>query len=218
MRHGCLTAARLTAIVAGLALLAPRLFAHGNEYLFARLSINPDGEVVLELTADIANPLFTDEEHARTVLAEALRLRRADGFKRLDDISPLRFEHRDRYSADSPMTSATDTGPHHLLTAIWHASLPGQSLIFATPERTPHDVVLWQVPPAGQSAEWKLLICGEQCTAIAVPARRSSAMSTYAYWLGAAVAALALSVVGWQVARTTRAGLAATGPRQPSSP
>ena len=62
------------------------------------------------------------------------------------------------------------------------------------------------------------LICGEQCTAIAVPAQPSSAVSSYAYWLGAAVAVLALSVVGWQIARTTRAGLSATGPRQPSSP
>ena len=37
MSYGCLTAARLLAMIAGLALPAPRLFAHGNEYLFARL-------------------------------------------------------------------------------------------------------------------------------------------------------------------------------------
>lgn len=218
MRRGCLMAARLMAMVAGLALLAPRLFAHGNEYLFARLAIAPDGEVVLELTADIANQLFTSEEHARMVLAEALRLRSGEHFKRLDELAPLHFEHRSQYSVDSPMTTSRDAGPHRLLTAIWRASLPGGSLVFATPERTPHDVVLWQVPPAGQNAEWKLLICGEQCSAIAVPALPSSAVSSFAYWLGAAVAALALSVVGWQVARTTRAGLAATAPRSASSP
>ncbi len=204
MSYGCLKAARLTAIVAGLALLAPRLFAHGNEYLFARLAIAPDGEVVLELTADIANQLFTSEEHARTVLADALRLRSGENFKRLDELGPVRFEHRSQYSADSPMPTTRDAGPHQLLTAVWRATLPGQFLVFATPERTPHDVVLWQVPPAGQSAEWKLLICGEQSPAIAVPTGASTAPTPHAYWFGGVVMALALSAVGWQFVRTTR--------------
>lgn len=204
MMHGCCSAARLTAIIAGLVLLAPRLIAHGNEYLFARLAIAPDGEVVLELTADIANQLFTSEEHARVVLAEALRLRSGGGFKRLDELAPLRFEHRSQYSVDSPMTTTHDAGPHRLLTAVWRASLPGGNLIFATPERTPHDVVLWQVPTEGQSPEWRLLICGEQSQPITVPTGASAAPSARAYWLGSAVMVFALSAGGWLAFRAAR--------------
>ena len=201
MRRGCL----LAAIVAGLAALpAPRLFAHGNEYLFARLAIAPDGEVVLELTADIANPLFTDGEvQVRSVLSEALRLSQGGMLKRLDEVGSLGFEQRTHYSPDSPLPPARDSSSHQLLTAVWRARLPGQTLIFATPQRTPHDVLLWQAPVAGQPAEWKLLICGEQSPAIVVPAS-TSRTPALAYWFAAALVAAALAVVGWQFMRTMR--------------
>ena len=202
MGYGRLLAA---VVIAGLAALpAPRLFAHGNEYLVARLAIGNDGEVVLELTADIANPLLSDEAHARTVLASALQIRQGESFKPLEATSPLRFEFRDRYSDDAPMQGATDATPHRLLTAIWRAHLPGQTLVFATPERTPHDVLLWRVPPAGQTPQWKLLISGEQSPEIDVPAP-SSAPSARAYWLGGAVMVIAFALTGWQVLRATRA-------------
>lgn len=198
---------RLFLVIAGLALLAPQAWGHGNECLFARLAVGNDGEVVLELTADWnGNPLFIDESHARTVLSEALRVRQDGSLHRLDELGSLRFESRSQYSADTPMPPSPPTGDvavHQLLTAVWRTHLPGASISFVTPQRTPHDVVLWRVPPAGESPLRMLLICGEQSPAFTVPMGKM-APSPQAYWLGGALLAALFPLIGWQIARSVR--------------
>lgn len=196
----------LAIVVAGLAAMpAPPLFAHGSGYLFARVAISADGGVVLELTADVGDPLFGDgEPQARAVLGQALRLQRGGALRRLDEVGTLAFEPRAHHGADAPALpgDGDGDGPHRLLTAVWRAHLPGETLVFATPERTPHDVLLWQAQPSGPPLQWQLLISGERSRPIAVP---GGAPPARAYWLGGALVALVSVFIAWQIARDWRA-------------
>jgi len=195
---------RLFLVIAGLMLLAPRAWTHGNDCLFARLAVGNDGEVVLELTADWnGNPLFTDEAQARTVLSDALRLRQDGSLHALVDSGTLSFEPRSGYGPDAPLPPTHEASAHPLLTAIWRAHLPGATVAFATPEHTPHDVVLWRVPPAGEPPQRVLLICGEQSPTFTIPAARIEP-SPRAYWLGGVLLAVIIPVIGWQLVRSAR--------------
>jgi hypothetical protein len=194
-------------LIAGLAAPAPRLFAHGNDYLFARVSPGDGGAITVELTADYGGgTLITSEEQARQVLADALQVRLGQRLARLDELGELRFERRSRQSDDAPVPPSADPGPHLLLTAVWRARLPGQTVVFATPQRTPHDVLLWNTaeprPEAGQS-RWMLLICGEESRPIALAAAAAPAASS---WIGGLAIALLVPAIGWQVLRRRGAG------------
>jgi hypothetical protein len=153
----------LAVLVTGLALPAPSAFAHGNQFLCARVTIGADGHVALELTADHGdNPNIADAAQARQVLRECLQIGIGDQRLPLEHFAPLRFVEREQYSADSPTPPATDPGPHRLVVASWQTRLPGQRLVFVAKERTPLDVVLWRADqrPALQS-RWVLLIAGD---------------------------------------------------------
>ena len=199
MRGAC----HLAALIAGLVATAPRLGAHGMECLFARVNPSDGGAITVELTADIAgNPLIPDALQARRILAEALLVHLDDRDYPLDQLGTLTYEERTRFSDDAPVPPSAEGSTHQLLTAIWHAQLPGRTLTFVTPVHTPHDVVLWntaEAVPAGQS-RWMLLICGEQSRAItlsgtALPARTA---------LGGLIAALVLAAAGWLACRWRR--------------
>ena len=191
----------LAVLVTGLALPAPSAFAHGNQFVCARVTIGDDGHVALELTADYGdNPNIADAQAARQVLHEALRLQIGDDLIPLERLGELRFSERDRYSDDSPVPSAADPGPHRLVTASWQARLPGQRLVFAAKERTPLDVVMWQAgrsPSPGQS-RWMLLIAGERSPAfILTPA----AASIPAGWFAGLALLVALPLLMWNRVR-----------------
>ena len=75
------------------------VFGHGAEFLSAKLTLLPDAEVLLEITADHGgNPLIVDESAAKDALLDPIRLRRDDVLVPLAQIataSPRRlFHHR----------------------------------------------------------------------------------------------------------------------------
>lgn len=189
-------------MVAGLAFPAPA-FAHGNQFLCARVTIGDDGHVTVDLTADYGdNPNIADAQAAREVLREALRVQLGNDLIPLERVGELRFSERDRYSDDSPVPSAVEPGPHRLVIASWQARLPGQRLVFAAKERTPLDVVMWQAgekSSPGQS-RWILLIAGERSPAfILTPAAASIPAGWFAgLALLAALPLLALPLLVWQ--------------------
>ena len=155
----------LAVLVTGLALPAPSAVAHGNQFVCARVTIGDDGHLELELTADYGdNPNIANAQEAQQVLREAVRLHIGDDVLPLEHFGALRFENRQHYSDDSPVPSATEPGPHRLVTAFWQTRLPGQRIAFAAKEHTPLDVVMWRAgeqPTAGQS-RWMLLIAGDK--------------------------------------------------------
>jgi len=157
--------AMLAFLVTGLALPAPSAFAHGNQFICARVSIADDGQIALELTADYGdNPNIADAQAARQVLRDALRVRVGDEVLPLEHLGGLRFEDCHRYSDDSPVPSAAEPGPHRLVSAFWQTRLPDQRISFVAQEQTPLDVVMWRAgeqPSVGRS-QWMLLIAGDQ--------------------------------------------------------
>ena len=201
MRGSC----RLAVLFTGLVATAPHLGAHGMECLFARVSPADGGAITVELTADIAgNPLIPDALQARRILAEAILVHLGDRDYPLDQLGTLTYEERTRFSDDAPIPPSANGSPHQLLTAIWHAQLPGLTVTFVTPVHTPHDVVLWntaEAVPAGQS-RWMLLICGEQSRAITLSGTTLPDRTA----LGGLVAAFALAAAGWLAYRWHRMG------------
>ena len=134
--------ATLAILVTGLALPAPLAFAHGNQFICACVTIGDDGHVALELTADYGdNPYIADVQEARQVLREALSVRVGGEMLPLELFGELSFEERQQYADDSPVPSASDPGPHHLVAARWQTRLPDQRIIFKAKEHTPLDVV-----------------------------------------------------------------------------
>ncbi len=183
----------LAVTAAGLLLTAPQLAAHGNECLFARVSQADGGDITVELTADVeGNPLIGDALQARGILAGALQVRIGGQRYRFEDLGAVSGESRTRLNDDAPVPPGADASPHQLLTAVWHARLPGQTVSFVTPDRTPHDVLLWDAAGcrAPGAPRWMLLICGEESRAYALPASASTS-SASVYWLaGLALAGL----------------------------
>ncbi len=152
-------------LVAGLAVPAPSAFAHGNQFICARLTIGDDGVIALELTADHGdNPNIADAAQARQVLRDALRIQVGDSVLPLEHLAPLTFSERDSYRDDAPVPPSADPGPHRLVNATWQARLPDQRVVFLAQERTPFDVVMWQAgqQPSAGASRWLLLIAGDR--------------------------------------------------------
>lgn len=157
----------LVILVTGLALLAPSAFAHGNQFVGAKLTIGEGGAVALELTADHGdNPNISDATEARQVLRECLQVCIGDERYPLEEFGALTFSEHQAYGADSPVPSSPEAGPHRLVTASWRANLAGQRVVFAAKERTPLDVVLWRADgqPLSKAGRWTLLIAGDRST------------------------------------------------------
>lgn len=157
--------ALLAILVTGLALPAPSAFAHGNQFICARLTIGDDGAVALELTADHGdNPNLADADEARQALRECLQLCIGDERFPLEAFGALAFAEGRQYSADSPVPPSSEVGPHRLVTASWRADLAGRRVAFAAKDRTPLDVVLWRADgkPAAGASRVLLLIAGDR--------------------------------------------------------
>jgi hypothetical protein len=157
--------ALLAILVTGLALPAPSAFAHGNQFVCARVTIGADGLVALELTADHGdNPNIADAAEARQVLREVLRVQVDDALLPLEHVAPLSFAERDRYGEGAPVPAAGEPGPHRLVTASWRARLPERRIVFVTKDRTPLDVVMWDAdrPVQVGASRWMLLIAGDR--------------------------------------------------------
>lgn len=155
----------LAILVTGLALPAPSAFAHGNQFIGAKLTIGEGGAVALELTADHGdNPNIADAAEARQVLRECLQVCIGDERFPLERFGALTFSEHRTYGADYPIPSSPETGPHRLVTASWQANLAGERVVFAAKERTPLDVVLWRADSGSttNAGRWTLLIAGDR--------------------------------------------------------
>lgn len=194
--------ALLAILTLGLVLPAPAAFAHGNQFICARVTIGSDGIIALELTADHGdNPNIADAVQARQVLRECLRIQIGERIMPLEQLGEPHFIDHDRYGPDSPMvvSALAEEGPHRLVTATWQARLPGQRLLFLAKEHTPLDVVMWQagVVPATGGSRWMLLIAGDRSPEFTVTARPTS-------WWIAALTIITVVSLGWHVLRRRR--------------
>jgi hypothetical protein len=201
----------LAVLVTGLALPAPSAFAHGNQFVCAKMTIGDDGWLALELTADHGgNPNIADAQEARQALREAVRIRIGEETFPLEHFGALRFEDRDRYSEDSPVPPASEPGPHQLVTAFWQARLPGQRIVFAAKDHTPLDVVMWRAgePPISERSRWILLIAGDRSPEFAMTSAAAALPGKVIASLGM-LATLPFLAWGWlrrrsRVVRPTR--------------
>lgn len=162
-------------LAAGGAVLAPLCaFGHGVEFLSARLTLLPQAEVLLEVTADYgSNPMLTDEAAARSALADPIRLRQNDKLVPLTTLSPSQISENDDWEQFAPasyLPPDTSAEAHQLLTAAWRWRSETPEIIFEMPKGKLHDVLLWtrdathpDTPP-----KWMLLLGGDRSKAIAV--------------------------------------------------
>lgn len=162
-------------LAAGLAVLAPlKTSGHGVEFLSARLTLLPDAEVQLEVTADYgSNPMLVDEASAREALADPVRLRQGETLVALNHLADRRLFETDEWAEFAPasyLPPDTEGQAHLLLTASWRWRSATPDLVFEMPKGKRHDVLLWtrdQTQP-DSPPKWMLLLGGDRSKAIAV--------------------------------------------------
>lgn len=171
LRHSVIT----IILAAGGAVLAPLCaFGHGVEFLSARLTLLPEAEVLLEVTADYgSNPMLTDEAAARAALVDPVRLRQDDVLVPLATLSASVVSENDdweQYAPASYLPPDTSTETHQLLTAAWRWRSETPEIVFEMPKGKLHDVLLWTRDARNPDAppKWMLLLGGDRSKAIAV--------------------------------------------------
>lgn len=170
----------ITTLIIGGAILAPlTAFGHGGEFLLARLSVLPNREVRLEITADYGeNPMIGSAEEAQALIPEILQLQNNDKTQALRELATGRFEKHSTLDPTAPIpTLPGEVGKvHQLLTGIWQWKASGDSLRFGVPKGNPHDVLLWVTndQTAMEKPRWDMLIAGDTSPVIALP--RASGM------------------------------------------
>lgn len=162
-------------LAAGGAVLAPLCaFGHGAEFLSARLTLLPDSEVRLDVTADFgSNPLIGDEGAAREALQDPIRLRRDEKLVALADLAPADVSRHQNWAEFAPAAYLpTDTGgqAHELMTASWQWHSDTPEIVFEMPKGKLHDVLLWTLDATDPAAppKWMLLLAGDRSKAISV--------------------------------------------------
>ena len=162
-------------LAAGAALWLPLCaFGHGVEFLSARLTLLPDAEVLLEVTADYgSNPLLIDEASARAALADPIRLRQDDTLVALGSLSVPQIAENDDWAQFAPasyLPPDTEEQAHQLLTAAWRWRSATPEVVFEMPKGKRHDVLLWTRDETNPAAppKWMLLLGGDRSKAIPV--------------------------------------------------
>ena len=149
-------------------------FGHGAEFLSAKLTLLPDAEVLLEITADYGgNPLIADEAVAREALIDPVRLRHHETLVPLAELSAVNITQHDNWAEFAPaayLPSDTEAQPHTLITAAWRWRSESPEIVFEMPKGKLHDVLLWTRDQTHPDAppKWMLLLAGDQSKAIAV--------------------------------------------------
>lgn len=150
------------------------VFGHGAEFLSAKLTLLPDAEVLLEITADHGgNPLIVDESAAKDALLDPIRLRRDDVLVPLAQIASASISQHDNWAEFAPasyLPSETESQPHALTTSAWRWHSETPEIVFEMPKDKLHDVLLWThdgTDPA-TPPKWMLLLAGDHSKAIAV--------------------------------------------------
>lgn len=159
-------------LAAGGAVLAPLCaLGHGSEFLSAKLTLLPDAEVLLEVTADYgSNPMIADEAAALEALADPLRLRHQDVLMPLGTASISRQQKWDEHAPSVYQTSDTDDEAHALITSTWRWRSAEPEVVFEMPQGKIHDVLLWTLDAEHPNAEpkWMILQAGDRSRAIPI--------------------------------------------------
>lgn len=162
-------------LAAGGAVLAPLCaFGHGAEFLSAKLTLLPDAEVLLEITADYGgNPLIADEVAAKAALLDPIRLQRDETLVPLAQLADASISQHDNWAEFAPasyLPSDTEAQSHALITAAWRWQSDAPEIVFEMPEGKLHDVLLWTRDETNPAAppKWMLLLAGDKSKAIPV--------------------------------------------------
>ncbi len=154
--------------------LPPAACGHGVEFLSARLTLLPQAEVLLEVTADYgSNPMLIDEAAACAALADPIRLRRNDVLVPLSDMATATVSPQHDWAEFAPasyLPPDTEGQTHQLLTAAWRWRSETPEITFEMPKGKLHDVLLWTRDETNPDApaRWMLLLGGDRSKAIAV--------------------------------------------------
>lgn len=150
------------------------VFGHGAEFLSAKLTLLPDAEVLLEITADHGgNPLIVDESAAKDALLDPIRLRRDDALVPLAQIASASISQHDNWAEFAPasyLPSDAEAQSHSLITATWRWRSETPEVVFEMPKGKLHDVLLWTRDETNPAAppKWMLLIAGDKSKAIPI--------------------------------------------------
>ncbi|MFN0080733.1 MAG: hypothetical protein ACKVY0_30050 [Prosthecobacter sp.] len=150
------------------------VFGHGAEFLSAKLTLLPDAEVLLEVTADYGgNPLIADEAIAKEALIDPVRLRRNESLVPLAALSDVNITQHDNWAEFAPaayLPADTEAQPHTLITAAWRWRSESPEIVFEMTKGKLHDVLLWTRDQTNPDAppKWMLLLAGDRSKAIAV--------------------------------------------------
>ncbi len=182
-------------LAAGGAVLAPLCaFGHGAEFLSAKLTLLPEAEVLLEITADYGgNPLIADAATAEEALQDPIRLRRNGALVPLAELTAASLSQHDNWAEYAPasyLPSDTEAQPHTLITAAWRWRSAEPEIVFEMPKGKLHDVLLWTHDSTKPDAppKWMLLLAGDRSRPI--PVQQSP---WWRSWWVAAVCGLVLS-------------------------
>ena len=162
-------------LAAGGAVLAPLCaLGHGAEFLSAKLTLLPDAEVLLEVTADFgSNPLIMDEAAALDALADPVRLREHDKLVPLSALSQAKTSQHQNWADYAPaayLPSSTEGEEHALMTSAWRWHSTAPEIVFEMPKGKLHDVLLWTHDATHPDAppKWMLLLAGDRSRPIPI--------------------------------------------------
>ncbi len=162
-------------LAAGGAVLAPLCaLGHGSEFLSAKLTLLPDAEVLLEITADYgSNPLIMDDTAALAALADPVCLRQRETLVPLATLGKPNISWHDNWADYAPaayLPSATEGEAHALVTSAWRWRCAEPEIVFEMPKGKLHDVLLWTHDAAHPETEpkWMLLLAGDRSRPIPI--------------------------------------------------
>ena len=163
----------LFVLASAMGLVPSRAPAHGGEFMLAKVA-TANGSVWLELTADYGeNPMLHDEAEAREALRHVLQVRLGASSRKLDELSPIRFEKRTQFDDDAPLPKAPSGNlpSHQLVTALWQWKPNAAAISFEVPKGNPHNVILWlaNTEAPREKTQWLLMIAGDYSPAIPIP-------------------------------------------------
>ena len=181
-------------IAAGAACALPlSLWAHGSEFLVAKVLKLPGGRVQLEVTADYGdNPMIGSETEAAAAVRNSLRPAEGAG-----PLPAPRLEKRSRPDPDSPLppNPLMDGKPHQLLAAVWEFEPSTASLKFEVPPDAGQTVILWtkDTTRPDEPPRWVMLVPGDQSPPLSVPPPKRNAPLA----ISAAAGMILLLAGGW---------------------
>jgi len=162
-------------LAAGGAVLAPLCaLGHGAEFLSAKLTLLPDAEVRLEITADYgSNPLIMDEAAALDALADPVRLRQSETLVPLSNLGKATISEHHNWAEYAPaayLPSGTEGEDHALITSAWRWHSTEPEIVFEMPKGRLHDVLLWTLDATQPEAppKWMLLLAGDRSRPIPI--------------------------------------------------